>query len=207
MTIRVGEVIAVNGVKVTLRIDDDSSKETIFFDGAKYKGVSIREFLSIQRGFRNIVCVVEGEYLDESRVDTHDGKVAYIRKVDARPIGYFENEDFFEGIKFLPMIKDSAALLPESQIATIYVKGNQTGFVIGNMLKEDIPISLPWHKLFNSHIGIFGNTGSGKSNTLTKIFTVLFEQKAASLANKSKFIVLDFNGEYTSGQLIDAESK
>lgn len=207
MTIRVGEVIGVNGIKVTLRIDDDSSKETIFFDGAKYKGVSIREFLSIQRGFRNIVCIVEGEYLDESRVDTHDGKTAYIRKVDVRPIGYFENGDFFEGIKFLPMIKDSAALLPEEKIAEIYSKGEQTGFVIGNMLKEDIPISLPWHKLFNSHIGIFGNTGSGKSNTLTKIFSVLFEQKKASIAEKSKFIVLDFNGEYTSEQLIDADSK
>jgi uncharacterized protein len=207
VTIRVGEVIAVNGIKVTLRVDDDSSKETIFFDGEKYKGVSIREFLSIQRGFRNIVCLVEGEYLDESRIDTHDGKVAYIRKVDARPIGYFENDDFFEGIKFLPMIKDSASLLPEVKIAAIYARGDQTGFIIGNMLKEDIPISLPWHKLFNSHIGIFGNTGSGKSNTLTKIFTVLFEQKATALANKSKFIVLDFNGEYTSDQLIDAESK
>lgn len=207
MTIRVGEVIAVNGTKVTLRIDDESSKETIFFDGAKYKGVSIREFLSIQRGFRNIVCVVEGEYLDESRVDTRDGRVAYIRKVDARPIGYFENEDFFEGIKFLPMIKDTASLLPEAKIAAIYSRGKHTGFIIGNMLKEDIPVSLPWNKLFNSHIGIFGNTGSGKSNTLTKIFTVLFEQKAAFLQDKSKFIILDFNGEYTSGQLINAESK
>ena len=207
MTIRVGEVIAINGVKVILRIDEDSSKETIFFEGEKYKGVSIREFLSIQRGFRNIVCIVEGEYLDESRIDTQDGKTAYVRKVDARPIGYFENGTFFEGIKFLPMIKDTAALLPEEEIASIYSKGGQTRFVIGNMLKEDIPISLPWHKLFNSHIGIFGNTGSGKSNTLTKIFTVLFEQKRASLINKSKFIFLDFNGEYTSDQLIDAAEK
>lgn len=207
MTIRVGEVIAVNGIKVTLRIDDESSKETIYFEGEKYKGVSIREFISIQRGFRNIVCVVEGEYLDETRVDTNDGKIAYIRKVDVRPIGYFENENFHEGIKFLPMIKDMAALLPEVKIAAIYSRGKQTGFIIGNMLKEDIPISLPWNKLFNSHIGIFGNTGSGKSNTLTKIFTVLFEQKADFLVNKSKFVILDFNGEYTSNQLIGAESK
>ena len=207
MTIRVGEVIAVNGIRVTLRIDDESSKETIYFEGEKYKGVSIREFISIQRGFRNIVCVVEGEYLDETRVDTKEGKIAYIRKVDVRPIGYFENEDFFEGIKFLPMIKDTAALLPEVKIERIFSSGKQTGFVIGNMLKEDIPISLPWSKLFNSHIGIFGNTGSGKSNTLAKIFTVLFEQKADFLANKSKFVILDFNGEYTTNQLIAAESK
>ena len=75
MSIRVGEVIAVNGVKITLKIDDDSSKETLYLDGDKYKGVSIREYLSIQRGFRNIICIVEGEYLDESRIETDGARV------------------------------------------------------------------------------------------------------------------------------------
>jgi DNA helicase HerA-like ATPase len=62
-------------------------------------------------------------------------------------------------------------------------------------------------KLFNTHIGIFGNTGSGKSNTLTKIYTELFEQKAANFAGRSKFSILDFNGEYTGNQLISANKK
>lgn len=60
MSIRVGEVIAVHGTKVILKIDEQSSKETLFHDGEKYKGVSIREYLSIQRGFRDIICMVEG---------------------------------------------------------------------------------------------------------------------------------------------------
>lgn len=207
MSIRVGEVIAVNGVKITLKIEDESSKETLYFDGDKYKGVSIREYLSIQRGFRNIVCIVEGEYLDESRVETQDGKVGYVRKVDAKPIGYFENDQFKEGIKFMPMIKDPAFLLQEEKIAAIYGRNGSEGFFVGKMLKEDIPISLPWQKLFNSHIGIFGNTGSGKSNTLAKLYTVLFEKKAQSIADKSKFVILDFNGEYTGDQLIGADAK
>ncbi|HBO6001302.1 TPA: ATP-binding protein, partial [Pseudomonas aeruginosa] len=62
MSIRVGEVIAVHGTKVILKIDEQSSKETLFYDGEKYRGVSIREYLTIQRGFRDIVCMVEGEY-------------------------------------------------------------------------------------------------------------------------------------------------
>lgn len=70
------------------------------------------------------------------------------------------------------------------------------------MLKEDIPVSLPWRVLFNSHIGIFGNTGSGKSNTLAKLYTVLFENKKEDMANRSRFVVLDFNGEYTGEQLL-----
>lgn len=208
MSIRVGEVIAVHGTKIILKIDEQSSKETLFFDGEKYKGVSIREYLSIQRGFRDIICIVEGEYLDESRVESKDGKIIYVRKVEARPIGFFDRDSFQQGIKYMPMIKDRAFLLQEEKILSIFnrnCRGND--FKIGRMLKEEIAISLPWQRLFNSHIGIFGNTGSGKSNTLAKLYTVLFEKKGAVIKGKSQFVILDFNGEYTGEQLAPAASK
>lgn len=207
MSIRIGEVIAVHGTKVVLKIDEQSSKETLFFGGDKYKGVSIREYLSIQRGFRDIICMVEGEYLDESRVDTADGKVSFIRKVEARPIGFFDRNGFTQGIKFLPMIQDAAYLLPEDRIRSIFDRTADSSFKIGQMLKEEIAVGLPWKRLFNSHIGIFGNTGSGKSNTLTKLYTVLFEKKLANIAGKSRFVILDFNGEYVGGQLAPAAHK
>lgn len=207
MTIRVGEVIAINGVKVTLKIDEESSKDTLFFKGERYKGISIREYIAIQRGFRNIICLVEGEYLDESRVEGTGPKTSYVRKVEARPIGHFNGDVFEHGIKHLPMIKDSAYLLSERMVTAIYGRSSGNGFVIGRTLKEDVPIGLPWSKLFNSHIGIFGNTGSGKSNTLAKLYTVLFEKKSASIGDRSSFVVMDFNGEYTGLQLVPAELK
>lgn len=207
MSIKIGEVIAVNGVKITLRVFEESNRDTLFYNGEKYKGVSIREYVSISRGFRDIICIIEGEYLDENRFEQQTSKTYYIRKVEAKPIGYFENERFHEGIKFLPMIKDSAFLLQEERISKIYSQDHRDGFVIGSMLKEELPISLPWEKLFNSHIGIFGNTGSGKSNTLAKLYTVLFEQKAEDIGTKSKFAILDFNGEYTKNQFIGAKNK
>lgn len=69
MSIKVGEVIAIKGVIVTLKIFEESNKDTLYFDGDKYKGVSIREYISIQRGFRDIICIIEGEYLDENKVE------------------------------------------------------------------------------------------------------------------------------------------
>ena len=207
MSIRVGEVIAVQGTKVVLKIDEQSSKEIIFHGGDKYKGVSIREYLSIQRGFRDIICMVDGEYLDESRVETRDGKATFIRKVEARPIGFFDRTGFTQGIKFLPMIQDAAYLLPEERIRSIFDRKADGSFKIGQMLKEEIAVGLPWKRLFNSHIGIFGNTGSGKSNTLAKLYTVLFDQKLSRIAGKSRFVILDFNGEYGGEQLAPADHK
>jgi len=209
MTVNVGEVIAVRGVNITLRIFEESSKDILFDNGEKLKGISIREYVTIQRGFKDIVCIVQGEYLDESKYEK-DGteRISYIRKVEVRPIGHFDNGTFFEGIKYLPMIKDQVYLTSEDQIKTIFGKEDKdTGFVIGELLKEDLPVSLPWTKLFNSHIGIFGNTGSGKSNTLTNLYTTLFKQKKEKIKGKSQFVVLDFNGEYTKNQLIDGNDK
>lgn len=207
MTIQVGEVIAVNGVKVIIRVFEESSKETLFHNGEIFKGVSIREFITIRRGFKDIVCIIEGEYLDENKFEEDGNRIKYIRKIEAKPIGYFDGGQFKDGIKFLPMIKDQAFLLQEEKIASLYGKAGESGFVIGKTLKEEISISLPWHKLFNTHIGIFGNTGSGKSNTLAKLYTVLFDQKKDLIGGRSKFVVLDFNGEYTSGQLVQPDYK
>jgi hypothetical protein len=207
MSIRVGEVIAVHGTKLILKIDERSSKETLFRAGEKYKGVSIREYLSIQRGFRDIICMVEGEYLDESRMEAPEGRPTYVRKVEARPIGYFDRTGFTQGIKYLPMIQDSAFLMPEERIRSIFDCSSDSEFKIGHMLKEEIAIGLPWRQLFNGHIGIFGNTGSGKSNTLAKIYSVLFDQKLPVIVGKSRFIILDFNGEYGGEQLATADHK
>src|SRR5690606_39838202 len=96
MTIVVGEVIAVSGVRISLRIFEDSSLETIFYDGVKYRGVSLREHVVIQRGFIDIVCLVEGEYLDEKKLEAEADKTVYVRKVDVRPIGYVLDDKFLD---------------------------------------------------------------------------------------------------------------
>lgn len=207
MSIFVGEVTAVNGILITLTVDKTSNKDTIFYEGQRYKGISIREYVSIQRGFRDIVCIVEGEYLDERRFQENTDKIEYVRKVHVRPIGYIENGKFFEGIKFLPLIRDPAFLLPEQALKTVYSSSTTSNFCIGSLLKEGIDIALPWQKLFNTHIGIFGNTGSGKSNTLTKLFTTLFDEKHEQIKPVSKFVLLDFNGEYIKDQIVSLKHK
>ena len=207
MSIVVGEVIAVSGIRISLRIFEDSSQETIFYNGVKYRGVSLREHISIQRGFIDIVCLVEGEYLDERRMEADAEKTQYIRKVDVRPIGYIVDDKFFEGVKYMPMIRDKASLLSERMVGKIYGTEGTTSFSIGAMLKENVSINLPWTRIFNSHLGIFGNTGSGKSNTLAKLYTTLFNEKLAGLKSKSQFVIIDFNGEYVEDQILPAKQK
>ncbi|CDH32757.1 ATP-binding protein [Xenorhabdus bovienii] len=202
MSIAIGEVISVKGTNITVELYEESNNETLFYNGEKFNGVSIQEFILIRRGFKDIVARVQGEYLDERLKDEESG--CYIRKVELVPIGHFQFNEFHEGIKHLPMIRDIAYLMSDTQVKSIFGKPDDN-FVVGETLTEEIPISLPWVKLFNTHIGIFGNTGSGKSNTLTNIYTTLFRNKLDKLINKSHFVVIDFNGEYTNNQLISKD--
>jgi hypothetical protein len=203
VSIAIGEVVSVKGINIVLELYEESNKETLFYDGEKFNGVSIQEHVLIRRGFKDIVAIVQGEYLDE-RLKTEDEKY-YVRKIELKPIGFFHHGEFEEGIKHLPMIRDVAYLMSDAQVRTIYGE-NDRDFVVGKILKEDLSVSLPWSRLFNTHIGVFGNTGSGKSNTLTNLYTTLFDNKRDQITNKSQFVVIDFNGEYTKGQLIDDQN-
>ena len=201
MSISVGFVVSVMGTDIIIQMDEDSNKTTYRYNGDLYRGVAIRECIMIKSGVYNIVCKVEGEYLDESKFikDGADNKL-YIRKVLTKPIGYMERGIFYDGNKYLPMIKDTAYLMTDKELSTIYNSKKVTGFTIGKTLKDDIPYVVDINKFFNKHIGIFGNTGSGKSNTLTKLYTELFNGRKDCMRGNSSFVLFDFNGEYVGEQ-------
>ncbi|WMY76654.1 ATP-binding protein [Buttiauxella selenatireducens] len=89
--------------------------------------------------------------------------------------------------------------MSDESISAIYTfegKVDSKKILIGTSLLEDIPVHIPVNGIFNSHIGIFGNTGSGKSNSLAKIYSELFSSNGDNIFKKSTFVFIDFNGEY-----------
>ena len=207
MSISIGFVVSVIGTDIVIQMDEESNKTTYRYNGDLYRGVAIRECIIIQSGIYKIVCKVEGEYLDESKfIEEGRENKKYIRKVRTKPIGYMENNIFYDGNKYLPMIKDPAYLMTDKELTKIYNSDTLNGFTIGKTLKDSIPYVVDINKFFNKHIGIFGNTGSGKSNTLTKLYTELLNNRKDIIKGKSFFVLFDFNGEYVGEQLIHGNS-
>ncbi len=205
MSVQVGFVSSVQGTNIIIQMDEDCNKILYRYNGELYHGVAIREYLSIKTGIYDIVCRVEGEYLDEKyfQINAQEEK-EYIRRVQVKPIGYIENEEFKEGARHLPMIMDNAYLMTDKELSSIYNNPNiKYAYLIGKTLTDDVPFSVNFNVLFNKHIGVFGNTGSGKSNTLTKLYTNLFIKFKDKIKDKSYFVLFDFNGEYTGKQILD----
>jgi hypothetical protein len=109
---------------------------------------------------------------------------------------------FIGGIKELPLIGNEAFIVTESKINKIHnllKKGSSLHINIAKTDIEEIPVELPIDNIFNSHIAIFGNTGSGKSNTLAALYQELFTtlSELDNFNENCKFLLFDFNGEYT----------
>lgn len=204
----VGVIWAVNGNQVTIKMNSITSDFTYFYNGEEYEGIRNGGYLSITRGHIDIICQIESEeikdnYQKESK-NKYKENERYEKFVYARYIGFFENEKFNFGIKYSPIIYNAVKMISSNTIKAILSpkkENNKIEFVIGKDLQYELKIDLPWNKIFNTHIGIFGNTGSGKSNTLTNLYKILLNHKKLNV-KESSFVFIDFNGEYTGDKVL-----
>lgn len=223
----VGTVREIRGTNVIIRLFENSSQMTYFLNGHRYSGVMIGSYIGIKRGHYTIVAKIEKEYAQDIFHDTkiqEFSKDRFIREVEAKVIGSFVREKYISGMVAFPQIFNDVILLPNEKISSIICgdtspEENPTGgnpstnpelfFKIGNLWPEGIPYMINWAKIFNTHIAIFGNTGSGKSNTLARLYANLFclNEKNIIEFGESRFVVIDFNGEYIGTKVLSENKK
>lgn len=213
--LEIGYVIEINGNKVVIETNNNANDLTYFYNGIVYKGVGVGQYIGILRGPYVLIGRIEKEFLIDLFQNTD--QVTYLddrfrRRLDVQLIGYFINNKFELGIISYPMIYNKAIMLSLEQIEKIIYpkKHNDDKYYIeiGTTVNEKVPVNIDITKLFNTHIGIFGNTGSGKSNTLTKIYTELFDKNLIDInLDKSEFLFIDFNGEYTGKNVLSTCKK
>ncbi|UDI77192.1 ATP-binding protein [Staphylococcus taiwanensis] len=211
----VGVVKEIRGTSVIIRITNTTTQLFHFYKGEKYSGVMIGTFIGIQPGRYTIVGKVEKEYAYDRFQDIENQEFSrerFIREVEVKIVGSFLGEKFFQGMVAFPQIFNNAILLPENLHEKIYEEEKREELSLlpfGNTWPDNYQFRLQWDALFNTHIAIFGNTGSGKSNTLTKMYHELFNLNKSEKVNisKSKFILIDFNGEYIGRKVISTDKQ
>lgn len=215
--LRIGEVSRIDGRTVTILVDKNKNVSDLLFDGTIIKNTSVGGYIEIRKGFLSIIGKVEGEELTERKEYREIENEYQLRDINKRYLsvklcGYinFDNR-FIGGIKELPLISNEAYLLTDYKVHLIHnllKESESLKITIAKTDIEEIPIDFPVDGLFNSHIAIFGNTGSGKSNTLASLYQSLikkiYERKGF---NNCYFLFFDFNGEYTEKDCLTHNKK
>ena len=212
---RIGEVYSVDGRTVRIKVDRDKNRSHLLYQGEIVKNISVGGYLKILKGFDTIVCQVESEYLKEIdgfESGYHNKTDEFSRFLNVKLIGFFSGKEYFKGVKELPLIGNWCLLMDNTEFSAIhkFAKEDERIIELGYLLNDDsIPIKISINKLFSSHIGIFGNTGSGKSYTLASLYNKLFKQvsKNKKFKSNARFLLYDFNGEYSDRNVIINKKK
>lgn len=211
--LRIGEVWSVDGRSVRIKVDENKNVSHLLYCDTVIKNVSVGGFVKISKGYVRIIAKVEGERIAlDKDIDEvyHSGQDVLRRYLDVKLLGYIDCNKYYQGIKELPLVGNECSLIVKTEFELIhsFVSDKSKAICIGSLLLDDEQkINFDINELFGSHIGIFGNTGSGKSYTLAKIYHQLFEkvQNYHSFSKNAKFLLFDFNGEYSGKNTITKE--
>lgn len=209
---RIGSVLSVSGREVKIKVDKQKNLPHIIYNGTLIRNISVGGYVKIINGFNALIAKIDGEFITvEDKTPAKDYSAAadrVYRVLVCSLLGYLIPGKFVRGVKQLPLIDNECYILSNEEFRQIHCFVNspedQT-ITIGTLSSDEYtPISLGVQKLFSSHIGIFGNTGSGKSYTLAKLYRQLFlqYQDKAAFKKNSKFLFIDFNGEYSGKEAI-----
>lgn len=148
-------------------------------------------------------------HIYENNIPTQSNSIRFSKEsesidriIEVSIMGILDNGRFKRGLIDIPLVFSDTFILTDDEVQKIFEfsSSKDSAICIGaiNDYKEK-KLYIDANALFASHIGIFGNTGSGKSNTLAKVYTECFNRFHGEYGfKKSKFIVIDFNGEYIS---------
>lgn len=211
---RIGIVSSVDGRTVTIRVDRDKNLSHLLYKGELLNNVSVGSYIKILKGFDGLVGKIEREYVKElplQRDYTAPNDIVE-RFLIVQLVGYFQEGKYGKGVKELPLIGNECLILEQSEYQRIhnFAKNDEVSIRLGHLMNDDsISIDVSVNKLFASHIGIFGNTGSGKSHTLASLYRQLFSCFGAhtNFQQNARFLLFDFNGEYSSSTSITTQKK
>lgn len=122
-------------------------------------------------------------------------------QAEIKLLGEIINDRFIPGVLTKPTI-DNVCLIATDEETKLIIVNEQNNVVkkilVGNMpLYNNTPAYVPTNTFFSNHFSIFGNTGSGKSCGVARLFQNIFFNQVNAPRNACIFI-FDAYGEYES---------
>ena len=218
----IGHIVTVDSLSVFVRLDDDL--KSLYKSGYEeiYPVARINSYIIIPVGADRIVALVDRVMnREETDLTKNRGAIFFTesnRYLSATMIGTIENGRYIQGVYNYPILDNPVWYVTRKDLDVIFDQKREGEAVD---FKEDFylpigksPAFLDYQvkinpdRLFGKHAAILGNTGSGKSCTMTSILQSLFQYEYNGKKLQSAHVVIfDTNGEYKDAFNIDSKHK
>ena len=212
----IGRVLSVDNFRVFIKIEDDI--KGAFKSGINdiYEVARINSYLIIPVGADRIVALITRVTMKEE-VELNNSTASIIlpsssRYISATMLGTIakisDKEQFIQGVYNFPSLDNPVWYVTEDDLKHIFDDKEDSDIInyqkdfylpIGTSPAfQNYKVKICPDQFFVKHAAILGNTGSGKSCTLTSILRNLFRFRYndnAQLSN-AHIVIFDTNGEY-----------
>lgn len=210
---RLGVVTGVESDIATIGLYNLTNDPQMIWNGDILPGPKVGSYVTIFQYDVKIIASVFSEKVSDQQnsinnkeFDNRYNPNSINRVIQLKTKGVILDGKFSVTSKYVPMVGNEVHATTQQELDLIYgvtSSDEKSSLEIGESLLEGLPVKIDVNRIFASHIGIFGNTGSGKSNTLHYLYLKLLEKY--SVLKKSRVILIDFNGEYTANNSFNVE--
>jgi nucleotidyltransferase len=224
-TRRIGKITSVDSFRILVELDDNL--KSLFKSGFNdiYEIARINSYIIVPVGSDRIVAIVTRvKVQDETEIERNHGAITLPkskRYLVATMIGTIQgNNTYLQGVYNYPILDNPVWYVVKDDLDKIFDTKEDSDTIdfekdyflpIGTSPAfSDYKIKINPDRFFGKHAAILGNTGSGKSCTVSSIIQTLFrflfpvqekdengenELRTKNLEN-AHFIIFDTNGEY-----------
>jgi DNA helicase HerA-like ATPase len=211
----IGKLISINSDKFTVELLNQSINFTIngFEDIYQYAQINGYVILPYQDFY--IVAEIFGVRERDSDIKWQGEKEQILNKsnsvkyLDINPIGTIQKAKFKYGVSIFPTLYTDVLYIKKEELDIIFeynddllpIEGTDNSTALKlleigtSTIFPDYKVKVNINDFFGAHSSVLGNTGSGKSCTISSMIQTLFKKDNFSAVGAS-FLFFDVNGEY-----------
>ncbi|MDX1459578.1 MAG: helicase HerA-like domain-containing protein [Xanthomonadales bacterium] len=183
----IGNLIDTTGEQFIARLISDEDGYAPIKDIAtdKVRVGEVGSYMLVKQSGSEILCVVDRMWEEGAEHNLE-------RKVSLNPVGEVTAGGFQRGIRQFPTVGAELHLVTAWTLEKVFSEHSENEYKVGKLSANDsIDVYIDSANFFGRHVAILGQTGSGKSWTVTSLI-----QSALREMPNAHIILMDMHGEY-----------
>ena len=212
----IGKLISINSEKFTVELLNQSINFTVNGYDDIYQYAQINGYVILPYQDFYIIAEIFGVREKDADIKWKGEKEQVLSKsnsvkyIDITPIGTIQNKSFKYGVSVFPTLYSDVLYIKKEELDIVFEVKNEvekikvkdaTGTKLNlldigtSTIFPDYKVKIDINGFFGAHSAILGNTGSGKSCTISSMIQTLLKKESFSAVGAS-FVFFDVNGEY-----------